>query len=90
MRILLLEDDAETSDAIEQGCHNESHAISVARDAPSAGRLVEAERFDAAVLDVMVPGGSGYGVLERLRSRAPGARSRTASRAWTAEPTTIW
>lgn len=71
MRILLLEDDAETADAIERGCRNEGHAIAVAGGVEAALRLVDEDPFDAAVLDLMVPGGSGYDVMERIRAREP-------------------
>ena len=71
MHILLLEDDAETAGAIARGCRNEGHTIAVAGEVAAALRLVEKEPFDAAVLDLMVPGGSGYDVLECIRAREP-------------------
>lgn len=67
MHILLLEDDAETADAIARGCRSEGHEIALAGDVAAALRLVDEDTFDAAVLDLMVPGGSGYDVLERIR-----------------------
>jgi two-component system OmpR family response regulator len=69
MRILLLEDDRETARAIARGCRTEGHAVAVAGEVGSALELVDAEPFDAAVLDLMVPGGSGYDVLDRIRAR---------------------
>jgi two-component system OmpR family response regulator len=71
VRILLLEDDTETGDAIARGCRNAGHRISLAHDVSSALALVDSDRFEAAVLDVMVPGGSGYDVLARLRAADP-------------------
>jgi len=71
MRILLLEDDVETAGAIARGCRNEGHEVSVAGEVGSALALVDSQPFDAAVLDLMVPGGSGYDVLARLRGRGP-------------------
>jgi two-component system OmpR family response regulator len=67
MRVLLLEDDAETAAALERGLTREGHRVFVAGDVPRALDLVEAEILDVAVLDLVVPGGSGYDVLERLR-----------------------
>lgn len=74
MRVLLLEDDAETAAALERGLAREGHQVAVAEDVQSALALVGSESFDVAILDVMVPGGSGYDVLERIR--AEGRRSR--------------
>ena len=71
MRLLLLEDDQETAETLAQGLGQEGHQVSLARDVPSALALVAEHRFDAAVLDLMVPGGSGYDVLEVLRKSEP-------------------
>jgi len=71
MRILLLEDDQETADALAKGLSNEGHQVSVARDVAAASALIASTSFDAAVLDVMVPGGSGYDVLAQLSALEP-------------------
>jgi two-component system OmpR family response regulator len=68
MRILLLEDDRETAEALEKGLAREGHDVSLAADVDTALRLSAEASFDAAVLDVAVPGGSGYQVLDRLRA----------------------
>ena len=74
MRILLLEDDGETADALAKGLEKEGHKVSSARDVAAASALIASTSFDAAVLDVMVPGGSGYDVLAQLqRAGAAGA-----------------
>jgi two-component system OmpR family response regulator len=75
VRILLLEDDAETGRALEKGLAHEGHTVLLARDVGSAVHLLESEAVDAAVLDVMVPGGSGYDVLAKLRAATPSARA---------------
>jgi two-component system copper resistance phosphate regulon response regulator CusR len=71
VRILLLEDDEETAETLAQGLGQEGHEVALARDVGSALALLAEQRFDAAVLDVMVPGGSGYDVLEVLRKTEP-------------------
>ena len=68
MRILLLEDDLETASALEKGLSLEGHCVSVAARARDALGFVAAESFDVAVLDVVVPDGSGYDVLAVLRA----------------------
>jgi DNA-binding response OmpR family regulator len=71
MRILLLEDDLETADAIAKGLEQEGHQVSPARDVAAARALIASTSFDAAVLDVLVPGGSGYDVLAQLNALEP-------------------
>ncbi len=71
MRVLLLEDDQETAETLAKGLGQEGHEVAVARDVPGALALAAEASFDAAVLDLMVPGGSGYDVLEVLRSQEP-------------------
>jgi two-component system OmpR family response regulator len=71
VRLLLLEDDQETAEALAKGLGREGHDVSVARDVAEAVALTRDVRFDAAVLDVMVPGGSGFDVLALLRASQP-------------------
>jgi DNA-binding response OmpR family regulator len=68
---LLLEDDQETAETLAKGLGQEGHEVAVARDVPTALALAAEASFDAAVLDLMVPGGSGYDVLEVLRHQEP-------------------
>jgi two-component system copper resistance phosphate regulon response regulator CusR len=68
---LLLEDDQETAETLAKGLGQEGHEVAVARDVPTALALAAEASFDAAVLDLMVPGGSGYDVLEVLRRQEP-------------------
>jgi len=74
MRILLLEDDRETATALERGLAREGHEVLVALGVAQALKLVAAEGFDVAILDIMVPGGSGYDVLKQIRQ--DGLRTR--------------
>jgi DNA-binding response OmpR family regulator len=71
LRILLLEDDLETGAALARGLSIEGHHVSSATLKREALRLVEEGEFDAAILDVGLPDGEGYEVLEVLRSRNP-------------------
>jgi DNA-binding response OmpR family regulator len=71
VRILLLEDDEETAEALVKGLAQEGHDVSAARDVASAREWIATTAFDAAVLDVMIPDGTGYQVLALLRGREP-------------------
>ena len=72
VRILLLEDDTVTAGAIASGLAQRGYEVEHAADVPTALAAVERISFDAAILDVMVPGGSGYDVLAALRAKSSG------------------
>jgi DNA-binding response OmpR family regulator len=67
MRILLLEDDTETARALCQGLGERAYDVAHAASAGDGLQLVLRTRFDAAILDLLVPGGSGLDVLAELR-----------------------
>jgi DNA-binding response OmpR family regulator len=72
VRILLLEDDAETSEAVAFGLEANAYAVNAVSDVASAKAALGQYSFDAAILDVMIPGGSGYDVLDALRAEQKG------------------
>jgi len=71
VKILLLEDDPETASALARGLSIEGHDVSPAALKREALQLLEQRSFDAAILDVGLPDGEGYEVVETLRSRHP-------------------
>jgi DNA-binding response OmpR family regulator len=70
-RVLVVEDEAHLADGLRFNLQAEGHAVEVAADGETAlERLVEKrERFDAVVLDVMLPGKSGFDVAALLREK---------------------
>jgi DNA-binding response OmpR family regulator len=68
-QLLLLEDDAATASAVAAGFESLGFAVSHAAEVSEALSLVDSRTFDAAILDLMVPGGSGYRVLQALREQ---------------------
>ena len=73
MRVLLLEDDAETASAVAAGLASRGYDVERAGSVGEALAACKQWRFDAAILDLMVPGkDGGYAVLEYLREQAPG------------------
>src|SRR5688572_11778727 len=56
VRLLLLEDDQETADALAQGLARDGHEVVRAGDVAGALARIAERSFDAAVLDLMVPG----------------------------------
>jgi len=53
MRILLVEDDAQTAAFIAKGLHEDGHAVDHAPDGKQGLFLASTERFDVIVLDRM-------------------------------------
>ena len=70
-RVLVVEDEAHLAQGLRFNLQAEGHAVEVAGDGETAlERLVEkSERFDAVVLDVMLPGKSGFDVAALLRQK---------------------
>jgi two-component system copper resistance phosphate regulon response regulator CusR len=72
MRVLLVEDDAELAEVIEGGLTE--HAMDVVREGTLSGAQSRATlgAFDIIILDVMLPGGSGFELCRALRKRGVG------------------
>jgi DNA-binding response OmpR family regulator len=66
VRILLVEDEVPLAEVVRRGLAAEGHAVHVTHDGPS-GLAAAGRGFDVVVLDIMLPGLSGYRVLERMR-----------------------
>ena len=73
MRILVVDDDPTVRQVLSLQLESDGHQVSAAVDGESGLQAVQAQRPDLVVLDVMMPGLSGWDVLERLRSD-PGSR----------------
>jgi DNA-binding response OmpR family regulator len=69
MRILVVEDDQKVAAFIQQGLEQEGHAVDVLHDGTRVGDEAQAIDYDVAVLDVMLPGRSGFQVLRDMRAR---------------------
>lgn len=68
-RILVVEDDATTAAWIVRGLRSARFQVDLATDGATASQRVVDERWDAVVLDLMLPRASGFEVLERARHR---------------------
>jgi two-component system OmpR family response regulator len=69
MRILLVEDEVALAYAIREGLVDEGHSVCVAHDGSSGLELALADDHDVIVLDIMLPGLSGYRVVQALRAQ---------------------
>lgn len=69
MRILLAEDDDVTAEHIGVALRVAGHDIRIASTGHDALTLIDAEAFDLAVLDRLMPEGDGMSVLAAIRRR---------------------
>jgi DNA-binding response OmpR family regulator len=69
MRILVVEDDRKVANFIQSGLAEEGYAVDVLYEGSHAGEEADACDYDAVVLDLMLPGRSGFQVLRDIRAR---------------------
>ena len=74
MRILVVDDDPTVRQVLSLQLETDGHQVSSAVDGDSGLEAVQEQQPDLVVLDVMMPGLSGWDVLERLRSDPGSAR----------------
>jgi len=70
VRVLLVEDEGRLADSIARGLRQAAHAVDIADRLSAAREKLELERYDAVILDVNLPDGSGFGLAAELRKRA--------------------
>src|SRR4029077_10313810 len=68
MRVLVVEDERRLASAVRRGLTAEGFVVAVAHDGVDGLHLAREGGYDAVVLDLMLPGLSGYQVCERLRA----------------------
>jgi DNA-binding response OmpR family regulator len=69
MRILVVEDEKRIAGFLKKGLEEESCAVDIASDGPSALDWVASAKYDLILLDVMLPGLTGFEVCRILRER---------------------
>jgi DNA-binding response OmpR family regulator len=69
MRVLLVEDDRQLAAIIRQGLEEEHIQTALAADAPTGLARALAGTHDVIVLDILLPGGSGFDICARFRER---------------------
>jgi two-component system, OmpR family, response regulator len=68
VRLLVVEDEARLATALQRGLQAEGFAVDVATDGPTGLERARHGTYDAMILDVMLPGLSGYRVVRQLRA----------------------
>ena len=74
-RILVVEDEVHLADGLRFNLEADGHAVDLEGDGDQAlARLVSGHpRYDAVVLDVMLPGRDGFSIVHTLPSAMPNA-----------------
>ena len=67
MRVLIVEDELKMASLLRRGLLEDGHAADVAEKGEDALWMARATDYDAIVLDVMLPGLTGFEVCRRLR-----------------------
>ncbi|TDV60789.1 heavy metal response regulator transcription factor [Pseudomonas sp. LP_7_YM] len=69
MRVLIIEDEEKTADYLHRGLTEQGYTTDVARDGIEGLHMALENEYAVIILDVMLPGIDGYGVLRALRAR---------------------
>ena len=67
MKILIVEDERKTGDYLKQGLGEAGYSVDLARDGVDGLHRASSDDYDLVVLDVMMPGLDGWGVLREIR-----------------------
>ena len=69
MRILLVEDDIKIASFIVKGLRATGYAVDHASDGEEGLSLALTEPYDAAIIDIMLPGLNGLSLIEQVRAK---------------------
>jgi DNA-binding response OmpR family regulator len=69
MRILMVEDDASLAETVREALVAEGFAVDVMRTGPDGLWAASEHPYDVIMLDIMLPGLSGYEICRQLRAR---------------------
>ncbi len=69
MRVLLIEDDEKMAGFIRKGLREEGFVVAHASDGVTGLHMALTETFDAAIVDVMLPGMDGLSVIDDVRRK---------------------
>lgn len=69
-RVLIVEDDAHIAELLRMHLHDEGYAVTHAADGHAGMRELESGKWDALILDLMLPGVDGLEICRRARAMA--------------------
>ena len=68
MRLLVVEDEVKLAQYLHKGLSENGHVVDVAHDGIDGRKLAVGGDYDLVLLDVMLPGVDGFGVLAAMRT----------------------
>ena len=69
MRLLVIEDEVKLAQYLHKGLSENGHVVDLAHDGIEGRRLATGGDYDLVLLDVMLPGVDGFGVLGAMRQQ---------------------
>ncbi|MCH2209172.1 MAG: response regulator transcription factor [Lentisphaerales bacterium] len=69
MKILIVEDDEKTAALLSNGLKQSGYAVSRAQDGLDGLAMLCSEKFNAVVVDIMMPGVDGLTMVEKIRQK---------------------
>jgi DNA-binding response OmpR family regulator len=69
MRVLVVEDDKKIAAFVADGLKQAGYAVDIAPDGTEGLHLATTTNYDAAIVDLMLPGLDGLALIERLRTK---------------------
>jgi two-component system copper resistance phosphate regulon response regulator CusR len=69
MNVLVIEDDLKIASLLERGLSEHGHQVSVSGNGLEAAEVIMGGGYDAALLDILLPGIDGLAVLEQVRAK---------------------
>ena len=67
MRLLLVEDEPDAAAALAKGLREKTFAVDIAANGPGALHQLLVNTYDLVILDVLMPGMSGFQVCAEIR-----------------------
>jgi two-component system copper resistance phosphate regulon response regulator CusR len=71
MRLLVIEDEVKLAQYLHKGLSENGHVVDLAHDGIEGRRLATGGEYDLVLLDLMLPGVDGFGVLRAIRTDRP-------------------
>src|SRR5713226_1344900 len=68
MWVLIVEDEIRMAELLKKGLEEEGHSVVLAHEGREGLSVAQTQKFDAIVLDIMLPGMDGFEMTRRLRS----------------------
>jgi two-component system copper resistance phosphate regulon response regulator CusR len=69
MNVLVIEDDKRIACLVERGLRESGHQVVLSHNGREGAELMLSGKYDAALLDILLPGMDGFAVLEQVRAK---------------------